>query len=119
MPGVNHYFAQIDNPQIAFSVKQKRPTTVTRAVSAILEMESYLNPKAAKIAPVQPQGGKKGEMMEVLTSILQRLEKVEARDKSPSLAQPPLNVRPSIPRPRTPENPTHPSMKNAQPIECH
>ena len=116
---LNHYLAQINNSQIAFSVKQKRPTTLTESVSATLEMESYLNPKAAKIALVQPQGEKMGEMMGVLTSILQRLEKLEAHDKSPSLAQPPINSRPSNPRPRTPQNPTHPSKKNAQPIKCH
>ena len=116
---LNHYLAQIDNPQIAFSVKQKRPTTLTAAVSATLEMESYLNPKSAKIAPVQPQVERNGEMMEVLTSILQRLEKLEARGKSPSLAQPPLNARPSNPHPRNSQNPTHPLKKNAQPIKCH
>ena len=36
------YLAQLQNPQVAISVKQKRPKTVDKAVAATLEMESYL-----------------------------------------------------------------------------
>ena len=42
---LTHYLGQLDNPQVAFSVKQKRPKTVDEAVAATLEMESYLIPK--------------------------------------------------------------------------
>ena len=35
------YLEQLDNRQIAFSVKQKRPKSVDEAVTATLEMESY------------------------------------------------------------------------------
>ena len=46
----NHFLGQLENPQVAFSVKQKRPKTLEEAVTATLEMESYLGPKAAGTA---------------------------------------------------------------------
>ena len=39
---LTHYLAQIENPQLAFSVKQQKPANLHAAVSATLEMESYL-----------------------------------------------------------------------------
>lgn len=39
---LTHYLGQLDNPQISFNVKQKRPKTLDEAVSATLELESYL-----------------------------------------------------------------------------
>lgn len=39
------YLSQIDNVQVAFSVKQQKPATLGAAVSATLEMETYLGPK--------------------------------------------------------------------------
>ena len=41
---LNHYLGQITDHQIAFNVKQKRPRTLDEAVSATLELESYLLP---------------------------------------------------------------------------
>ena len=40
-----HYLSQIDNTLVTFSIKQQRPGTLDAAVSATLEMESYLGPK--------------------------------------------------------------------------
>ena len=42
---LTHYLAQIENPQLAFSVKQQKPANVDAAVTATLEMESYLPSK--------------------------------------------------------------------------
>ena len=42
---LTHYLAQIENPQLAFSVKQQKPANLDAAVSATLEMESYLPSK--------------------------------------------------------------------------
>ena len=39
---INAFLQQLTQPQIAFSVKQKRPKTLDDAVAATLEMESYL-----------------------------------------------------------------------------
>ncbi|KAL5494125.1 hypothetical protein EMCRGX_G015402 [Ephydatia muelleri] len=39
---LTQYLAHIENPQIAFGVRQKRPETVDAAVTATIELESYL-----------------------------------------------------------------------------
>ena len=39
---LNQFLSQIDNPQVAFGVKQKRPGNIDEAVAATLELESYL-----------------------------------------------------------------------------
>lgn len=49
---LNHFLGQLENPQVAFSVKQKHPKTLEEAVTATLEMESYLGPKAAGTAGI-------------------------------------------------------------------
>ena len=41
---LNQYLIQLSNPQVAFAVKQTKPTTVDDAVQATLEMESYSKP---------------------------------------------------------------------------
>ena len=40
---LNQYLLQIEDPQVAFGVKQKRPSTVEDAVAATIELESYLS----------------------------------------------------------------------------
>ena len=47
---LNQFLAQLDNPQVAFSIKQAKPTTVDDAVRLTMEMESYIRP--AKPFPV-------------------------------------------------------------------
>ncbi len=49
------YMQQLDHPQVAFSVKQKRPATLDEAVAATIEMESYL-PALARVAVAGCQG---------------------------------------------------------------
>ena len=44
---LNAYLSQLENPHIAFGVKQKTPQTLDEAVAATLELESYLSPKLA------------------------------------------------------------------------
>ena len=50
---LTQFMGQVDNPQVAFSVQQKRPTTLIEAVSATIEMESYLKPKSSHVAQVE------------------------------------------------------------------
>ena len=44
---LNAYLAQLPQPQVSFSVRQKQPSNLDEAVSATLEMESYLPPQGA------------------------------------------------------------------------
>ena len=41
---LNQFLSQLDNPQVAFGIKQKRPQTVDEAALAAMELESYLHP---------------------------------------------------------------------------
>eukprot|EP00731_Ephydatia_muelleri_P032784 Em0024g328a len=41
---LNQFLSQLNNPQVAFGVKQKRPKTVDEAALAAMELESYLHP---------------------------------------------------------------------------
>ena len=49
---LTHYVGQLKHQQLAFSAKQKCPKTVDEAVTATLEMESYLLPKGSRVAQV-------------------------------------------------------------------
>lgn len=49
---INSYLGQLPQPQISFSVRQKQPSTLDDAVSATLEMESYLLPQT--LSSVEP-----------------------------------------------------------------
>ena len=53
---LNAYLSLLENPQVAFGVKQKTPQTFDAAVSATLELESYLSPKMA-VASVETAPG--------------------------------------------------------------
>ena len=44
---LNQYLSQIEDSQVAFGVKQKRPSNVEEAVAASIELESYLNAAAS------------------------------------------------------------------------
>ena len=54
---LNQFLAQIENVQVAFSVKQKRPSNVEEAVVATIELESYLGSsgKPLRVSAVSPQ----------------------------------------------------------------
>ena len=49
------YLAQLDQPQVAFSVKQRRPKSLDETIASTLEMESYAPPTAKPVAVVQPE----------------------------------------------------------------
>ena len=90
---LTRYLEQLDNPQVAFSVKQKRPKSVDEAVTATLEMESYLLPSSGipggkvgqeacpngdpVVAAVQT---KQDTMMDMMQAMMERLERLETRE---------------------------------------
>ena len=89
------YFRQLHHPQVAFSVKQKQPATLDEAVTATIEMETYLPPKTAaavsnlesvteeQSAPVCPvttaskRNTRDEEIQLSLDKIVQRIEALE------------------------------------------
>ena len=88
---LNHFLAQIDNPQLVFRVRQRAPPTIDAAVAATMELETYLHPSGIgiPIAQVQMAGGEDviaatGHMRSSeggardLEKVLERLEKLEA-----------------------------------------
>ncbi len=97
---LTHYLGQIENVQVAFSVKQKRPKALDEAVAATLEMESYLHPKprsAGRVAQVGldegvtpvvagVQASTQEAIMQMMTQMMQRLEKLET-ERSPKPTQ--------------------------------
>ena len=50
---LNHFLVNIDNPQLAFGVRQRAPTTLDEAVAAILELETYLKPRPTTMGSVE------------------------------------------------------------------
>ena len=85
---VNQYLQQLEHPQVAFSVRQKRPAKLDEAVSATLEMEAYCLKPGRVVASVRGEGEEEGEStvavvgardplvvaVERLTARLERLE---------------------------------------------
>ena len=49
------YLQQVDQPQVAFGVKQTRPKTLDNAVAATLEMESYAVSRGSTVVSVQAE----------------------------------------------------------------
>ena len=86
---LTHYLGQLEQPQLAFSVKQRRPRTVDEAVRTTLEMESYLLPKSTRVARVEEsqQGptvgainhGQPDAVMVMLEQIVKRIDSLEAK----------------------------------------
>jgi hypothetical protein len=50
---LNAYLSQIENPHVAFGVKQKTPANLDAAVTATLELESYWSPRMMTVAGVE------------------------------------------------------------------
>ena len=86
---LNHYLGQISNHQIAFGVRQKCPKTLDEAVSATLELESYLilsssvsstsETVSELIASHSVAGVQKSQetMMTIMQKMMDRLDKLE------------------------------------------
>lgn len=96
---LNQYLTQLDNPQVAFGVKQNGPETVDKAVQLTLELESYLPVRGSSpkqpIAQIDAQNEEQQDVAAAITNssyhqkgddpvyqILQRLEKLETQLKS-------------------------------------
>ena len=103
---LTRYLEQLDNQQVAFSVKQKRLKSVDEAVTATLEMESYLINSGGLsgghigVGALQEEKNedcvaavtqsKQDTMMEMMQAMMERLEKLETRERRD---QPPASRR--------------------------
>ena len=82
---LSRYLNQLHNPQIAVAVRQRCPKSIQEAVTATLELESYLvkpsNPSSMHEVAVQEQreGGCTGVAMQL--SMLEKLQKLLSRVK--------------------------------------
>ena len=79
---LNNFLAQIDDPQLAFGVRQKTPATLDAAVAATLELETYLHPKitTAPIAQIEELPHEEGDVIAAATHTLIRYEKGGTQD---------------------------------------
>jgi len=102
---VNAYLKQISNPQVAFAVRQKQPANLDSAVTATLEMESYVEQTGIKgaVAGVQEEtivaatsSQSDTRMMSLMEKLLERVEKLELGSQNPKRV-------PSYGRTRIPE----------------
>ena len=103
---VRAYLQQLEQPQVAFSVKQSGPKTLDEAVAATLEMESYvpLFPRTATVSSLQEERTKAEEienkdsagvaainptatLTTMLEKLMERVEILEARHSSPERKQ--------------------------------
>ncbi|KAL5516969.1 hypothetical protein EMCRGX_G002428 [Ephydatia muelleri] len=122
---LNQFLSQLDNPQVAFGVKQKQPQTVDEAALAAMELESYLHPckpmtvgflpmsqntapattdeddsTASSIAAVQTKTDPALEAIKELVERLDRLEGLgqarEGAKRAPELTVPALSIASEI-----------------------
>ncbi len=74
---LNQYFTQLNNPQVAFAVKQTKPTTIDEAVRATLEMESYSKPMPSGITAVSEEGAVAISSVQGTSDLKMIMEKME------------------------------------------
>ena len=94
---LNHFIAQIENTQVAFSVKQKRPQNMDEVVSATLEMESYLTGAARTVGLVETNPSEEQDKIvgaitstnDLVGQLLTRIERLEERVATPMTPGPP------------------------------
>ena len=82
---LNQYLARLDNPQVAFAVKQGKPKTTSDAIRLTLEIESYLQPSTKQtVSQVDIDGSAivagtaHHARDDPLKLILERMERIEA-----------------------------------------
>ena len=88
---LTQYLSSISSPQLAFSVRQKRPKSVEEAVTTTMEMESYMGPKSVHFARVgssdqddvaeiaAASNRREDATLDLLQRLTDRLEKLESK----------------------------------------
>ena len=119
---LNQYLQQLDQPQVAFGVKSKQPEKLDDAVSATLELETYVNMKPGgsaiscvleeadgAIAAVHAHPDKLTIMMEKL---MERMEKLEEQTR-PAIVEMAGHARDRNPRRAS----WRPRLRSSQPLD--
>ena len=82
---VDRFLSQLDDPQLAFSVRQKQPKIVDIAVTATLELQSHLRLATRSLLPA-PEAAVAGvskspqnRMADVLEQLASRMEQLETQ----------------------------------------
>lgn len=125
---LTHYLGQLEQQQLAFSVKQRRPKSVDEAVSTTIEMESYLVPKGGRVAqvtedltpaePVAAVRNPQDAVMTLLQQVVQRMDQLEARVAAMQVEpRPPLAE--SHDHKSTGQGPSQRGPKERGPVLCH
>ena len=85
------YLAQLENPHLAFGVKQTNPESLDAAVSSTLELESYLSPKMSAavssvgVEPIEKDSASIGsvssvsndKLLNLIEKLVDRVERLE------------------------------------------
>eukprot|EP00731_Ephydatia_muelleri_P000931 Em0001g931a len=77
---LERYLSELDNPKVAFAVRQRQPKTLDDAVSCTMEMESYLHQetKGSKISVISDVPVEEREtLMAMIHSLSERMGKLE------------------------------------------
>ena len=112
---LNRYMDQLKDPQISFAVKQRRPQNIQEAVSATIELQSYLVKPHTQGAVQQVQKEEEGavaaikltqaSMLEAMQKLVNRVEQLEAG--------------PQRYRPQRPPRDSSRQRTRAQPVVCY
>ena len=84
------YLQQLEQPQITFGVKQRRPKTLDEAVTATIEMETYLpassrvpvamcepEDESTELATIAPVSDTTAKLASLIERLVERVEKLE------------------------------------------
>ena len=108
---LQHYLGQIENPQIAFGVKQRRPKTVEEAVGATLELESNLAPgKTRQVAHISAGDDREVTLLDMMAQLMRRMDQIETASRE-------APTRRSISNPRRGDQKD--TSQSEQEIQCH
>ena len=109
---LERYLSELDNPKVAFAVRQRQPKTLDDAVSCTMEMESYLHQetKGSKISVVSDVPVEERETLMAMIHLLsERMGKLETSERPAQHAQVEGNPRRIIP----PENQQPPRIRSS------
>jgi len=78
---LQRYLSQLKNEQVAFNVKQRKPKSIEAAVSTTLECESRSYSSDTAIAPVQVESKRDDALVEMMTQLMARMDRLEGNSK--------------------------------------